>query len=245
MRDSVHSVVLAAGLGTRMHPVTRFKPKPLVLFKGVPLICHVINGVCRYSDRITVVTGYMCEQFMDVPYSYPSVSIVAPDAPNMMSAFLTIVGETESRAILGVSSDLVFDADIVAQAYSFWKRNMDVVHVFLTHDIKQTYKKWDWVVHNDVLLDLRVSDVPTGYEKVFVFFPKAVLERYTCSFTMNLGVASGEFTGHEQYNRGWIYLIHRLLLDEYQVQCHILNGQIYNVNSLSDLVPVTSADTAV
>lgn len=41
------AMIFAAGLGTRLQPITRSKPKALVLFRGVPLIEIVLNRLIR------------------------------------------------------------------------------------------------------------------------------------------------------------------------------------------------------
>jgi len=56
----VNAVVLAAGRGRRLKPFTDNVPKPLLKFKGRPLIDHVISALREAGvERVLVVTGYM------------------------------------------------------------------------------------------------------------------------------------------------------------------------------------------
>ncbi len=59
-------VILAGGLGTRLWPVTRRVPKPLVPVAGVPYLEHQIRLLARQSlTDIVILTGYLGEQIED------------------------------------------------------------------------------------------------------------------------------------------------------------------------------------
>ena len=49
------AMILAAGLGTRMMPLTANKPKPLVELQGKPLIDHCIDRLARGGVNFIVV----------------------------------------------------------------------------------------------------------------------------------------------------------------------------------------------
>ena len=58
------AVLMAAGLGSRMRPLTDTTAKPLVRVRGVPLIETVVAALeKRGVGEIYVVTGYKAEQF--------------------------------------------------------------------------------------------------------------------------------------------------------------------------------------
>ena len=58
------AILMAAGLGSRMKPLTDTTAKPLVKVNGVPLIETVIAALERRGiSEIYIVTGYKAEQF--------------------------------------------------------------------------------------------------------------------------------------------------------------------------------------
>lgn len=54
------AVILAAGSGTRLEPITRHIPKCMVLVAGVPLIDRIVARMASAGiDELIVVTGYL------------------------------------------------------------------------------------------------------------------------------------------------------------------------------------------
>lgn len=70
------AVVLAAGKGTRMKPLTEDTPKPLLPVAGKPVIEHNIDLLEDSVEEIIIVAGYRIEQFRDHFQGRENVRIV-------------------------------------------------------------------------------------------------------------------------------------------------------------------------
>ncbi|MGM0606197.1 MAG: sugar phosphate nucleotidyltransferase [Halobacteriota archaeon] len=63
MNDAVSAVVLAAGEGRRLDPLTNRRPKPMVPVANRPLLEYVVEAIADADvDRITLVVGYHRER---------------------------------------------------------------------------------------------------------------------------------------------------------------------------------------
>ena len=65
------AIIMAAGIGSRMNPITLFTPKPLVKVHGKRMIDTVIEGLRENQiTEIYIVVGYLKEKFMVLKEKY-------------------------------------------------------------------------------------------------------------------------------------------------------------------------------
>ena len=72
-------VILAAGIGKRMRPLTLDKPKPLLELQGEPILAWSMRSLRGLVDRVLIVVGYLkaqIEAFMAAQKIIESYAIV-------------------------------------------------------------------------------------------------------------------------------------------------------------------------
>lgn len=71
------AVLLAAGFGSRLVPITLNTPKPLVRVKGTRMIDTLLDAITAVGiEDIVIVRGYLGEQFDQLLYKYPHIKFI-------------------------------------------------------------------------------------------------------------------------------------------------------------------------
>lgn len=120
MHKVERAIIMAAGLGKRMYPITKTTPKPLVKVNGVRMIDTVIQGLHQNGIfEIYIVVGYLKEQFADLEKDYPGVRIIENpyyDTCNNISS-LYAAREYIENAIILDGDQIIYNADILSPAF--------------------------------------------------------------------------------------------------------------------------------
>ncbi len=63
--DPMQAIILCAGEGKRMRPLTETRPKPLIEVAGKPLLEHIIASLPQSIDEVILVVGYRGDDIIE------------------------------------------------------------------------------------------------------------------------------------------------------------------------------------
>ena len=144
------AIILAAGQGTRLRPLTDDKPKCMVEFQGKPIIDHIIDNfkLCGIDD-IVVVNGYkgnILEQHLE-GQNIKFIQNEKYDSTNMVHSLFCASSEFNDDLIISYS-DIIYSPKIL-------KKLIDSHHpISLAIDLK-------WRELWEIRMENIISDVET------------------------------------------------------------------------------------
>ena len=111
------AVILAAGIASRLRPLTNDRPKCLLKIGNRSLLERAIDGLLINGiDEIVIVTGYLKEMIEDfVRTTYPNLSVkfiyneVYASTNNIYSLWLAKPEVLHEKEIILLDSDILFD----------------------------------------------------------------------------------------------------------------------------------------
>jgi len=118
----MQTVVLAAGEGTRLRPLTATRPKPMLPVAGRPMLEHVLDAaVAGGASRLILVVGYheeavrehVGEAYHDVPVEYA----VQESQDGTADAVRTARPLLEEEPFVVLAGDNLYDAGSIAELY--------------------------------------------------------------------------------------------------------------------------------
>ncbi|SEQ09351.1 CTP:phosphocholine cytidylyltransferase [Lachnospiraceae bacterium NE2001] len=111
MHTVKHAIIMAAGKGERLNPVTLDTPKPLVKVNGVRMIDTSIDALhANGINDIYIVTGYMMEEFSVLLEKYPDLHLI----PNhYYTEYNNISSLYVAKDVLDLGDLMILDGDLV------------------------------------------------------------------------------------------------------------------------------------
>lgn len=114
------AIIMAAGMGNRMHPVTLTTPKPLVRVNGVRMIDTVIDALHENGIyEIYVVVGYLKERFEELKRNYPGIELIENpyyDTCNNIASLYAAREHIENAVILD-GDQIIYDPTVLSPEF--------------------------------------------------------------------------------------------------------------------------------
>ena len=112
------AVILAAGTGQRLYPVTLERPKCLIDIEGKPILNYQLNALrANGIDRITVVAGHHIDKIRDYTKDRDGVEVIENKQyrmSNILTSFWYALEElAEDEDLVVIAGDVVFEEAIL------------------------------------------------------------------------------------------------------------------------------------
>ena len=118
----MQTVVLAAGEGTRMRPLTAHTPKPMLPVAGRPLVVHCLeDAIAAGASRVTVVVGYEADTvraaLADREWPVPVETATQPTQRGTADAVRAARDTLRDDPFAVLNGDVLYDRTSLASLY--------------------------------------------------------------------------------------------------------------------------------
>lgn len=229
MNDEI-AILMAAGLGTRMKPITNIIPKPLVKVKNTPLIETIIDSLLkRQIKHIYIVVGYKKEKFYYLQEKYTNISFIENveyDKKNNISS-LKAVGN-----ILGSSDCFICESDLFVNDESIFKSQFET-SCYFGKTSSSDISEWGFIVNNNRIVQIKF-DCENNFDMLGIsYWKKKDAEIIRKSIN-----EAYKTTGHEKLY--WDEIVN-LNLDTIYATINLLdNTKVFEIDSCKDLIEVNT-----
>ena len=118
----MQTVILAAGEGTRMRPLTAHTPKPMLPVAGRPLVVHCLeDAIAAGASRVTVVVGYEADTvraaLADREWPVPVETATQPTQRGTADAVRAARDTLRDDPFAVLNGDVLYDRTSLASLY--------------------------------------------------------------------------------------------------------------------------------
>lgn len=117
MYHAKQAIIMAAGFGSRLNPITLKTPKPLIKVNGTRMIDTTIQALIKNNiEKIYIVVGYLKEEFRSLEEEYPMVTLISNpyfDTCNNISSLYSAREHLNDATIILDGDQIIYNPEIL------------------------------------------------------------------------------------------------------------------------------------
>ncbi|MCI0693528.1 hypothetical protein L0337_16165 [candidate division KSB1 bacterium] len=133
--------------------------------------------------------------------------------------------------IFGFSADTLLTKKSIERLVEIHDIDRFDASLLLTTLPEPQQKKWNFIIDDGVLQQIKVESTFTTFERVGLALNKNALSIVTNGFTQYLAKAADNYLEFSTYQTGWNFILKRMIDCGLKVQAEITNHPVYNVNT--------------
>lgn len=106
------AIILCAGKGTRLMPLTENKPKPMIPIGGKPILEHIINKIEQFVDNIYLIVKYKKEVIIDYFKYHPKIKFIEQGRMDGTGYALLAGKDYIDNDFLAINGDIIFEDNL-------------------------------------------------------------------------------------------------------------------------------------
>ena len=165
--SDVAAIVLAAGAGTRLRPLTLLRPKPLCPVNNVPLVDHALRRVAKVTDRIAVNVHHGRDLLEMHLAGRVHISLEKQEALGTAGAVGQLREWVDGRSVLVANGDSWHDASLTGLVEGW---DGEKIRLFVVEDPERADFEGRWRFAGASLMPWRdarsLAAVPSGLYEV-------------------------------------------------------------------------------
>ncbi len=222
------AIFMAAGFGSRMVPLTLNTPKPLIKVHGKRIIETLLDAVIEAGiEDITIVRGYLGEQFDVLLRKYPMIKFVENpiynEANNISSAY--VVKDMLANAYVLESDLVLYNPEII--------RKYEYATNYLGMDVQVT-DDWCFETKKGIITKVKVGGTDVHHMFGISYWTKEDAKKMANDLEKVFHMPGGK----EKY---WDEVPLRDCINNYQVLVkNVKKGDIIEIDTFNELKQIDS-----